>query len=64
MLPMARRQFLQLFTAGAVATAAGFAPSAWGQSTRGIEGRKAPELELDYWMGFSEMFPELVPRLS
>ena len=49
-LPVARRQFLQLLSAGAVATAAGIAPSAWGQTTRGIEGRQAPELALDYWI--------------
>jgi thiol-disulfide isomerase/thioredoxin len=46
-----RRRFLQLMTAGGVAAATGLASeSALSRTTRGIEGYKAPELVLDYWI--------------
>lgn len=46
-----RRRFLQTTVTGAAVLALGSASSlAIGQSTRGIEGRLAPELSVDYWI--------------
>lgn len=46
-----RRRFLQLMTAGGIGVAAGLSStSAIAQTTRGIEGSKAPELVMDYWI--------------
>ena len=46
-----RRRFMQLVTTGALGLAAGLSgKSAMSQATRGIEGYKAPELQLDYWI--------------
>jgi len=48
--PLARRQFLQMLSLGAVASTVGLSPSAWGQAKPGIEGYNAPELSIDYWI--------------
>lgn len=46
-----RRQFMRLMALGGVGAAAALSgKSAVSQTTRGIEGRKAPELMLDYWI--------------
>jgi len=39
-----------MLAGGAVVSSLGMSASAWAQSTRGIEGYPAPELELDYWI--------------
>ncbi len=49
-IQLARRQFLQMVSAGAVVSSLGVSTSGWAQATRGIEGYSAPELELDYWI--------------
>jgi thiol-disulfide isomerase/thioredoxin len=46
-----RRRFIQLMTAGSLSVAAGLSSKpAISQTTRGIEGYKAPELVMDYWI--------------
>ncbi len=45
-----RRKFLQKMSAASAALALGVAGTASSQTTRGIEGRMAPELALDYWI--------------
>ena len=46
-----RRRFIQLMGAGTLGVAAGLSGnSVMAQQTRGIEGRKAPELDFDYWI--------------
>lgn len=46
-----RRRFMQLTSLGMLGVAAGLSSKpAMSQATRGIEGRRAPELELDYWI--------------
>ena len=45
-----RRRFLHTMSAASAALALGVAGTASSQTTRGIEGRIAPELALDYWI--------------